>query len=195
MTRWCTAALLLAALPAAAEPPDQAPADGRMDGDGIHVEILGKPVAVGERVDLPEGWFRVEEQGVEDREVGSFSIVALADTSGDDASGPDAATEPEPARLAPLEPVSTQREPARAAPERPCRGERAAYLRELWKTSGVEVEHPDALLEGLDSGEGAASGYYWFALQTDPIRPLAWSSDLRDRARDLARCVREERRR
>jgi len=185
MTRWCTTAVLLAALPAAAQPPDEAAADGRIDGDGVHVEILGKPVAIGERVDLPEGWFRVEEQGVEDRQVGSFSIVALAEPSGSAAST-------EPAGTAPREPAPSPREPAAppVAPAPTCRGERAAYLRELWKTSGVEVEQPDALLEGLDSGEGAASGYYWFALQTDPIRPLAWTSDLRDRARDLARCVR-----
>jgi hypothetical protein len=73
----------------------------------------------------------------------------------------------------------------------PCRTERAAYLRELWKTSGIDVKDPDALLAGLEAGDsGPASGYYWFALATDPFRPLAWSSDLRDRAEALARCVR-----
>jgi hypothetical protein len=172
MTRPClAAALLLASAPTLAAEPAEDASDGRMDGEGVHVEILGKPVAVGERVDLPEGWFRVEEQGVEDRQVGSFSIVALADTA---------------------EPAGAAR--AEAPPGGPpCRAQRGAYLRELWKTSGVEVDDPDAVLEGLESGQGAATGYYWFALQTDPVRPMAWSSDLRDRARELARCVKEHR--
>src|SRR5512140_2222454 len=81
MTHWCTMALLLAAgAPAAGEPTESPPA-GRLDGDGVHVEILGQPVAVGARVELPEGWFRVEEQGVEEREAGSFSVVAAAATA------------------------------------------------------------------------------------------------------------------
>jgi hypothetical protein len=56
--------------------------------------------------------------------------------------------------------------------------------------SGIEVSDPDALLLGLEGDQGAAAGFYWFALATDPFRPLAWSSDLRARAEALARCVR-----
>lgn len=168
---------LAVALPVAAE----GPAEGRIEGEGVHVEVLGQAVAVGERVDLPEGWFRLEEEGVEDREVGSFSIVAPSD-AGDGTAVALASAAP-----APAVPPAT----AKSGP--PCRAERSAYLRELLRISGVEVEDPEALLEGLDAGQGGATGYGWFALQTDPLRPMAWSSDLRDRARALAACVREHR--
>ncbi|MGC4001521.1 MAG: hypothetical protein QM767_30310 [Anaeromyxobacter sp.] len=86
-------------------------------------------------------------------------------------SGPDAAPAPTPAEA--------------------CREQRAAYLEVLWQTSGIELRNPDLLIEGLEgSDQGAGLGFYWFALATDPFRPLAWSSDLRDRAEALARCVR-----
>jgi len=52
------------------------------------------------------------------------------------------------------------------------------------------VDDPDAVLRGLDAGAyGPGTGYYWFAFSTDAFRNLAWSTDLRDRARDLAHCV------
>jgi hypothetical protein len=167
------AAVLAVPLAASADPPR---AEGRSDSDEGHVEILGRPVRVGERVDLPEGWIRVEEKGTEDRDVGSFSVVAAGALAG---AGEAASSEiAEAGGMAP----ASAREPD-------CRAERAAYLAELWKQSGIEVSSPEAVLEGLDSGHGAAAGFYWLALATDPFRPLAWSSDLRARAEALARCV------
>lgn len=178
-------------------PPDRglAPrpegAAGRIETGTGRVEILGRPVRVGEKLELPEGFIRVEEEGTEDRHVGSFTVVpaetfratalALAD------AGRDGATEAEPPAVADraAEPLPPERLASAA-----CRRERADYLRELWRESGIEVEDPGALIEGLEAGaQGPATGYYWFALASDPFRPLAWSSDLRARADALVRCV------
>jgi hypothetical protein len=176
MLRLALAAALALPLSVRAEPPR---AEGRIDTDEGTVEILGRPVRVGERVDLPEGWFRVEEAGTEDGEVGSFAVVqveifAAADapavTGTAEAGGPG---------------QSRQR-------IRDCRAERSAYLGELWRQSGIEFSSPAALIEALEgrAAAGPAMGFYWFARATDPFRPLAWSSALRDRAEALARCVR-----
>jgi hypothetical protein len=177
MSRLAAALAVLAAFPlaAAAAPPE---AEGRIDSDEARVEILGRPVRVGERIDLPEGWFRVEEQGTEDENVGSFSVVP-AETfaqAGVPLPGADEAPSAE--------------DPGVSRRTHECRAERAAYLAELWRTSGIEVKDPDALIEGLEGkGQGANLGFYWFALATDPFRPLAWSSSLRGKADALARCV------
>lgn len=174
------AALALAvalALPAhaRAEPPR---AEGRITSDEGHVEILGRPLRVGEKLELAEGFIRVEEKGTEDESVGSFTVLP-AETFA-------ASAYAAPAALAPADDPSPRVE---APPS--CRTERAEYLAELWRLSGIEVSSPDALLEGLEGQEGGANaGFYWFALQTDPFRPLAWSSSLRGRAEALTRCVR-----
>jgi hypothetical protein len=158
-------------------------AAGRIETDEGTVEILGRPVRVGERVETPEGWIRVDEAGPEDGEVGSFSVVAAGSfgAAHQDADGDDAA------------PVAAAEDPAPRGPARPpaCRAERAAYLAELWRASGIEVSAPDAVIDGLEAGgAGPGTGYAWFALATDAFRPLAWSSSLRARAEALARCVR-----
>ena len=155
------------------------PAEGRIETDEGRIEILGRPLRVGERIELPEGFLRVEEEGTEDRNVGSFGVIA-AETLAMAGPAPAAAAE--------------AGDPAGASPgAQPCRTERAAYLAELWKQSGIQVSDPAALLEGLQGGAtGPAAGFYWFAAATDVFRPLAWSSDLRNRADALARCVRGE---
>ncbi len=160
--------------------------EGSLDVGGGYAELLSKPIPVGKRIDLPEGWFRVEEEGVEDRDVGSFTVAVVepeAQASAD-------AREPRP----PLTASAASAVPAGegAAETDPCRAERSGYIRELWKASGIEVEDPDALLEGLGAGStGPSAGFYWFALASDPFRPLAWSSDLQARARELVRCVKD----
>jgi hypothetical protein len=162
-------------LAAAADPPR---AEGRIASDEGRAEILGSPVRVGERIDLPEGWYRVEEAGPEDEEVGSFSVVpaeSLA-AAGAPAWGPAMAAED-----------AADRRPA----PRECLAERSAYFAELWRQSGIEVSSPVALLEGLEGKRGGSdTGFHWFAIATDAFRPLAWSSALRDRAEALVRCVR-----
>jgi hypothetical protein len=177
MSRLAVVAVLLA-LPHAASAAPSPRAEGRIESDQARTEILGRPVRVGERIELPEGFLRVEEEGTEDRDVGSFTVVAaesLADVTAPPQGAAGAATDP-----------------AAAAPGTPaCRAERSAYLAQLWKESGIEVKDPAALLEGLQAGaSGPAAGFFWFAFQTDAFRPLAWSSELRSRADALTRCVR-----
>jgi hypothetical protein len=176
MLRIALAAFLALPLTVRADPPG---AEGRIVTDEGKAEILGRPVRVGERVDLPEGWFRVEEAGPEDAEIGSFSVVPVEAF----------ATAGAPAVTA----AATAGDPAQSRPRRrDCRAERSAYLAELWRQSGIEFSSPAALIDALEgrTATGPGLGFYWFAKATDPFRPLAWSSALRDRAEALARCVR-----
>lgn len=201
-----TFAATLAALCAGAtwaEPARAPAAAGRIESDEGRVEILGRALKAGDTIQLPEGYLRVEEDGDEEREVGSFSIVpARAPEARVDVAAAEPEPEPERAagsegtasgaavEAAPSAPAGTPGAPsARAFAS--CRAERSAYLAELWRLSGIEVSSPSDLLEGLEGpADGPRAGFFWFALQTDPFRPLAWSSELRARAEALSRCVR-----
>jgi hypothetical protein len=186
-------AVLLSAAPAAPR------AEGRIDSDQGRLELLGEPVRVGETIELPEGYIRVEEQGTEDRNVGSFSVVPArsmtptASALAAQPAGSRGALAGSPGAPSPSPEDAASARFVRVRGDGPCRAERSAYLKDLWKMSGIEVSDPDALLLGLEGEQGAAAGFYWFALATDPFRPLAWSSDLRARAEALARCVRDAR--
>jgi hypothetical protein len=169
-------ALVLAlAIPAsaAADPPS-----GRVQTDEGYTEILDRPVRVGERVELPEGWYRVEEAGPEDRRVGSFSVVS---------SRVLAATAGAPAPIEAEAAAPGERKPGDAG----CRDERSAFLSEYLKAQGVEVKDPAGFLQALE-GENFARGFatLWMTLNGDPVRATAWSSELRARADALARCAR-----
>jgi len=181
--------LLLFASSARAE--DVGRAEGTVDTGNGRVELLAGRVPVGERIELPEGWYRVEEEGLEDQETGSFTVAAAGSDEGARGSPPPAAPPAPPPRGSALGPGSPGSfVPFALAVRAACREERNAYLRELWHESGIDVDDPDAVLRGLDAGAyGPATGYYWFAFSTDAFRNLAWSSELRDRARDLGRCV------
>ncbi len=180
-------ALALVAVATAARPAGGDRPEGTIESDGSRSEVLARKIPVGQRIELPEGWFRVEEEGVEDGSVGSFTVMGP--------SSDQVAAEPEAAPAEPPPPPATAGAttrtpvigfPAAAA----CRRERSAYLRELWRESGIEVSDPEAFLEGLDAGSsGPDAGYYWFALSTDAFRNMSWSSELRSRARELVRCV------
>jgi hypothetical protein len=155
-------------------------ASGGIQTDEGRIEILGRRIPVGRRIETPEGWFRVEEAGPEDDRVGSFAVVSAASFA---AFGAESEGEPAPGAG----------EPAPAAPAAgpDCRTERSAYLAELWRMSGIEdVKDPEAVIRGLEGDTFAPGLGLWLALSTDPIRPLAWSSALRDRAAALARCER-----
>ena len=171
------AALALSAPPARADP---AAAAGRIETEGSQFEILGRPLRAGDRIDLPEGYLVVEESAPDEGQAGSFGVVP-AETFSQAASGGAA-------------PAAEPGAPADAAPGpvfAACGAERGAYLMELWRASGIEVNVPVALLEGLQGGAvGPSTGFWWFALATDAFRNLAWSSELRSRADALARCVR-----
>jgi hypothetical protein len=170
------AATVALALPRAASSEPTA-AGGRIEADGATFEILGRPLRKGDRIELPEGTLVVEEAGPEDGQAGSFGVVPA------ETFGGTAAVAAAPAGAG---------DPADAAPSvGECRAERAAYLAELWRASGIDVKDPVALLEGLQGGaSGPGTGFLWFALATDVFRPLAWTSELRARADALARCVR-----
>lgn len=171
------AALALAAPVARADPPA---ASGRIEAGDSRIEILGRPLRAGDRIDLPEGYLVVEESGPDDGQVGSFGVVPAESLS-------QAAPASTAAGAAAGDPADASPEPGGEA----CRAERSAYLSELWRLSGIDVKDPAALLEGLQAGaSGPATGFYWFALASDPFRPLAASSELRSRAEALARCVR-----
>src|SRR5512138_219182 len=144
MMRLVLAAALALPITVRAEPPR---AEGRIVTDEGKVEILGRPVRVGQRVDLPEGWFRVEEAGTEDEEVGSFSVVPVESFS---TAGAPAVTQA---------PAASDPAPARPR-RRDCRAERSAYLAELWRTSGIEFSSPGALIEALEGPAGGpAAGF------------------------------------
>jgi len=177
--------LVLLASPARAE--DVGGADGTIETGNGRVELLARRIPVGERIELPEGWYRVEEEGVEDQEAGSFTVSDEGASAG---PAPEASPSAPPRRGAQVPGTPASLVPLAVAVRTACRDERNAYLRELWHESGIEVDDPDAVLRGLDSGAyGPGTGYYWFAFSTDAFRNLAWSTDLRDRAKDLARCV------
>ena len=200
MIRALAAALALSApLVTPAQPSAAAPAQARPDltagaASGAaastegRVEILGERLPVGRRVDLPEGWFRVEEAGDEDGRVGSFAVVSPAAfrASGEGGGAADATLTADDAAPAASPPAAQAA--ARAAP-RDCRAEQSAYLAELLRMSGIEVADPAALLAGLEGDLAPALGTLWLALSTDVLRPLAWSSALRERAGALTRCV------
>jgi hypothetical protein len=171
------AALLLAAFPMTPRAEDPMPA-GRIESDEGRVELLGRPLRAGDRIDLPEGYLVVEEDGPADGQIGSFAVVSAASFSAVSAPGADAPAAGDPGPASPGAP--------------PCTAERSAYLGELWRSWGIEVSDPAAFLDALEGGAtGPSTGFSWFALQADPFRPLAWSSALRARAEALARCVRE----
>jgi hypothetical protein len=176
MLRVALLAAVLAVPSAASGSPAQRP-EGRVESEEARTEIFARPLRAGERIELPEGFLRLEEEGTEDGEVGSFTVVA-AESFATVLAAPGA--------------LGGAGDPGAAAEEPPaCGPERSAYLAQLWKESGIDVRDPAALLEGLQGGAtGPATGFYWFALQTDAFRPLAWSSELRARADALARCVR-----
>lgn len=178
MHRILAAAVALALATPAAHAADPAPAQGHIETDLGKFEILGRPLQAGDRIDLPEGYLVVEESAPDDGQAGSFGVVAAESFAESAPAAPALAAEAD----APADPA-----PGGAD----CAPERAAYLAELWRSSGIEVKDPAALLAGLQAGAtGPASGYYWFALASDPFRPLAWSSELRGRADALVKCVR-----
>lgn len=188
MSRAVLLALPLLALAYPARGADGARAEGtiQLDGD-TRVEVLSGEVPVGQRIELPEGWYRVEEEGPEDQEVGSFTVASARP---DESAPAPAQVSPPPAPAA--EPGSSPAAFAASAlgQVEACRRERSAYLRELWRESGIEEPDPDALVRGLDAGStGPGSAFLWSALSMDAIRNLSWSSELRSRAKDLVGCV------
>jgi hypothetical protein len=98
----------------------------------------------------------------------------------------------------PRPPIATATPTATSAPAAdPCRPQRSAYLRQLLRATGVDLDDPLALLDGLAGPRGydAAALFtpYGLVPGVDPLQPLAWDSTLRTLADDLARCARASR--
>jgi hypothetical protein len=153
------------------------------------IELL-RPRPISGEVRTPEGYLRIEGPPEEEAgRPGSFAILrapALALTSrATDAAAEDEAEEPP--------------EPGpRLAATDPCAAEREAYVRELMRASGIEdIDRPLLLLDALvGPGTARTVGYGllpwpWGGWLPDApsIRPLAWDSTLRLRARELTRCA------
>ena len=84
---------------------------------------------------------------------------------------------------------AADRAPAAAAPD-PCLAARTAYVRHLLRTAGIEDEDPLALVEALAGHPESSPLAAALLAGVDPLRPLAWDSQLRSLARDLERCHR-----
>ena len=193
MSRTLLVAAALAALPVVSR-PEPPRAEGSIDAGDAQVEVLGRRYAPGDTIELPEGYLRVEEAGPEDEEVGSFSIVPAAALARAEAPVTATAERRAPRSAADAMGTGLGAEEELPAP-RPstgpdCSAERAAYLAEIWKQSGIELSGPQGFLAGLEqTEEGADLTLAWFALSTDAFRTLAWSSDARAKAAALARCA------
>ncbi len=178
---------------AQAEPP--ARASGSTDAT---LEVLPAPPASGE-LRVPEGFIRLEgppEEGTSSSP-GSFGVYRPSVRARSDArAAPDPSRpNPEPATAAAPPSELPAAEPQAASPSPDgCRAERSAYLKRVLHMQGIEVSDPVAFLQGL-AGPERASGSYLFSSYGllpgfDPVRPLAWDSELRSRARELAACAR-----
>ncbi|WP_242342009.1 hypothetical protein [Anaeromyxobacter terrae] len=199
MSRTFLVVAALAAIPVVSR-PEPPLAEGSIDAGDAQVEVLGRRYAPGETIELPEGYLRVEEAGPEDDEIGSFSVVPAAALARAEAPAAATAERHAPRTGASEQPSSVTVTGMGAGEEAPapwrsahpdCSAERAAYLAEIWKQSGIEVSDPQGFLAGLEqTEEGADLTLAWFALSTDAFRTLAWSSDARAKAAALARCAR-----
>ncbi|BDG08723.1 hypothetical protein [Anaeromyxobacter paludicola] len=147
--------------------------------------------ATGRTIRTPEGFLRVEEPE-EPGPGGTLSIVPAAEPA-----RPPAAPQPGVGEAE----GRTQPPPAPSAlPRRPrgmglCEPERAAFLKELFRIAGVDVEDPLALVAaftGENAGDVPSLRFpEWGLVPVDPVRALAWNFELQIRARELSQCVRD----
>jgi hypothetical protein len=163
------------------------PSGGFVRSDDTTIEIL--PPTSERELRTPEGFLRIEEGEADDGSAsgafGTFRATAGAATPDGDAQGgigEGAATAGPPAGTRPR---------AALAAVDPCRGHRQRYLQRLMRLAGVQLERPLDVVEGLSG----PAGYRLDALSAgmlagaDPLRSLAWDSELRSIARDLAACT------
>jgi hypothetical protein len=195
LVAWCAAA----SAPGAARGDE---AGGWIESDQAQIEIL-RPGGRRE-IRTPEGFLRVEDPAEpgDDERLGSFGTyhpAALAREDGGDRAVDVAAPAARPAP--PAEPPLEAPPPLRrdglvdtTAPvpgADPCRPQRARYLRRVLRMSGVDLDRPLDLLDGLagpasQGGNLLLGGYLVPGL--DAVRPLAWDQELRSLGRDLATC-------
>lgn len=172
---------------------DGADRGGQIDTDEGSIEIV-RPHH-GRVIQTPEGFLRVEDGPDLDKSPGLGSFGTYRATSVASRSDPDlgstgsgAAEQPEHVPVRPDGMVDTT---APVPGADPCRPQRGRYLRRLLEMSGVKVDRPLDLLDGL-AGPNAAGGNVlvsgWVTPGVDPLKPLAWDQELRSLGRDLAAC-------
>lgn len=177
----------------AARADDGVDRGGQIETDEANIEIV-RPHH-GRVIQTPEGFLRVEDGPDLDRSpgLGSFGTyhptsAANAPEAGPGSTGSGAADPSERVQVRPDGMVDTT---APVPGTDPCRPQRGRYLRRLLEMSGVKVDRPLDLLDGL-AGPSAAGGNVlvsgWVAPGVDPLKPLAWDQELRSLGRDLAAC-------
>ncbi|MFT3913002.1 MAG: hypothetical protein QM704_02615 [Anaeromyxobacteraceae bacterium] len=162
------------------------PAAGAIVTDEGATELLGRVYRKGDVIQLPEGTLTIEEDAHPGEEQGVGSFTVITPTVVTPGEGPVAAA---PVEARPVDDGAWASSTGRGAAP-PCEAERSAFIAELWRGWGVEVEDPAAFLEGLAGGDPGLV-LSWLASAEQTIRPIAWSSGLRARADALAACARQ----
>jgi len=181
-------------------PALQSSASGSVRSDLMSIEVL--PPRAGNEIRTPEGFVRLEGSSAAPAGLATFGTyrpvpvraptagARSAAMAGAQAEAPVGAAQPGGGDGAIPPPPGSLRDP--------CRAERSRYVRRLLVMSGIDLDDPLALLEGM-TGPGGYPAHYLFTVigllpGADPIRPLAWDQELRSLARDLAACSRESER-
>ncbi|AKU90109.1 hypothetical protein [Vulgatibacter incomptus] len=181
-------------------------------------EILPAPPPVGETIQIPGGWYRIESGPEEPGATGSLTVmkvpfpkpVAPAAPARAPAAPPAPAQPAAPSEAYPYsQPYAEAYPPASAYPpaleEQRCWMEKEAYARELFRIAGIwYYERPLELIQGVEETPGlalspwirfnlfglATGGPLVSAVGVDPIRPVGWDEGLRWAADDLIQCIR-----
>lgn len=175
-----------------AAPAPPAMAGGSVRSDRMALELL--PPRAGNEIRTPEGFIRLEGSGAAPASLVSFGTYrpvppqVTAAARGTPVVARTEAAEGTPGGDGGA--LSAAASPARE----PCRAQRSRYVRRLLAMSGVDLDDPLALLEGMTGAGGYPAHYLFTAVGllpgSDPIRPLAWDLELRSLARELAACSR-----
>jgi hypothetical protein len=153
------------------------PSGGFVRGDEATIEIL--PPTSERELRTPEGWLRIEEGEADDGEAqgsfGTYRPLPEAPSSGQSDAESRAMAPPYAAR----------------AVADPCRGHRQRYLLRIMRLAGVQLDRPLDVVEGLTGPAGYRLDPVVVGMLAgaDPLRSLAWDSELRSIARDLAACT------
>ncbi len=166
--------------------------DRRAAAEGARLESLPDQLREGDTIRLPEGFLRVEGPE-EPGPAGSFSVAPAEEVLPYSCGGRCPAAIDIPPEPPPTLPPPPARRPRGMGL---CEPERAAFLKELLRISGVEeVSDPLALIAAF-TGEGAGDVPSlrfpeWGLLPVDPVRALAWNFELQIRAHELSECIRD----
>lgn len=162
-----------------------------------------EPLPVGETIRVESGWIRVEPEDAEGG--GTYSVVAALREDEAPTSRERVDSEGKPGRAS--EGGETPRSGERGEGIR-CKGEKEAYLRQLFRIAGIQeidVPYPLELLQALEQTPGVLvlaptirsvggalvlGGGSGSVAGVDPIRALAWDDALRMAANELVRCHR-----